>query len=61
MADNHVSEPVGAASACGRVTAPCRSEYDSGVNTFSPEGRLFQIEYAMGAIKVGCAPCAMAA
>ncbi|CAK9814188.1 Proteasome subunit alpha type-5 [Anthophora quadrimaculata] len=30
-----------------------RSEYDHGVNTFSPEGRLFQIEYAIEAIKLG--------
>lgn len=28
------------------------NEYDSGVNTFSPEGRIYQIEYAMHAIKV---------
>ena len=30
-----------------------RSEYDRGVNTFSPEGRIFQIEYANEAIKLG--------
>jgi len=30
-----------------------RTEYDRGVNTYSPEGRLFQIEYAREAIKLG--------
>lgn len=30
-----------------------KSEYDHGVNTFSPDGRIFQIEYASEAIKLG--------
>ena len=30
-----------------------QSEYDTGVNTFSPEGRIYQIEYAMNASKLG--------
>lgn len=30
-----------------------KSDYDRGVNTFSPEGRIFQVEYAMEAVKLG--------
>ena len=30
-----------------------KNDYDRGVNTFSPEGRIFQIEYAIEAIKFG--------
>ncbi|KAJ3429500.1 proteasome subunit alpha type [Anaeramoeba flamelloides] len=30
-----------------------RNEYDRGVNTFSPEGRLYQIEYSLQAVKLG--------
>lgn len=29
-----------------------KSGYDMGVNTFSPEGRIHQVEYAMNASKV---------
>ena len=35
-----------------RVLIPFRSEYDQGVNTFSPEGRIHQLEYALEASKV---------
>ena len=30
----------------------CRTEYDHGVSTYSPEGRRFQVEYAIESIKV---------
>ena len=29
------------------------NRYDRGVNTFSPEGRIFHIEYAFEAVKMG--------
>jgi hypothetical protein len=31
----------------------CCSQYDTDVTTWSPQGRLFQVEYAMEAVKQG--------
>ena len=36
------------------------TEYTYGVNTFSPEGRIYQIEYAMNASKLGSSGLAIA-
>ena len=32
-----------------------RNQYDTDVTTWSPQGRLFQVEYAMEAVKQGSA------
>ena len=33
-----------------------RNQYDTDVTTWSPAGRLFQVEYAMEAVKQGSRP-----
>eukprot|EP00967_Tisochrysis_lutea_P069206 scaffold90906_cov22-Tisochrysis_lutea.AAC.2 len=56
---HHVPQPVGVCH-CARASDP-RTEfvsalalqYDTDVTTWSPQGRLFQVEYAMEAVKQG--------
>jgi 20S proteasome subunit alpha 5 len=36
------------------------SMYDNGVNNYSPEGRIYQIEYAINASKLGSSGLAIA-
>ena len=33
----------------------CRNQYDTDVTTWSPQGRLHQVEYAMKAVELGSA------
>ncbi|RYG45180.1 hypothetical protein EON67_10880 [archaeon] len=45
---------------CHGIPFPCRptlgaDQYDTSVTTWSPQGRLFQVEYAMEAVKQGSA------
>jgi 20S proteasome subunit alpha 6 len=38
-----------------------RNDYDTDVTTFSPQGRLFQVEYAMESLNQGSAGVGIAA
>ncbi len=49
----HPSAAVSLTHSRSATTALSRSEYDSGVNTFDPQGRLFQVEYAQKTIMLG--------
>jgi Proteasome subunit A N-terminal signature len=47
------AQPSHTSASCQRL--PCLMQYDTDVVTWSPQGRIHQIEYAMEAVKQGAA------